>query len=410
MNTRKRNKTVLLLAIMVMTWLGSVANADGLIAYWPFEDGSGDIAHDAAGGNNGQLVAGEFEGDPLPTWVSPGKVGDGALKFNGDNSVNCGTGVTTASDLTVALWVKVKAYGHHGPVQCTTGGYSTNPGWSVMLRTDTPQGGVWFRIDGTGGAWDGGDLQINEELYEPDTWVHVVCTFKGTTREQKCYINGVLKGTDTAAEGRSVANTTGDLMFGRSWGGDLVLDEVAIWDNVLSQAEVTDVYVSGVAFDPNAPYVNSGSDTIILSDMSVDMDASITNNDTQDPNRPLGLEWTAVPSAGVVFEPNEFVLNPTVTITDLAPNDPTTYKLTLSAQLINPSGPPEVPSKDSMNIEVYSDACKARIADGDAPMYDSSDFNTDCVTDLKDFAESAAKWKKDYTLSASPEKPAEEEE
>jgi hypothetical protein len=146
---------------------------------------------------------------------------------------------------------------------------------------------------------------------------------------------------------------------------------------------------------------------ITVSELSVDMTATVVNNDTtQEPKRPLGFEWTAEPAAGVVFEPNEFVEDPTVTITDPAPNNPTTYKLTLSAGLVNPGGPPlESVGINKIKIDVYSDACKARIAAGDAPMYDLGDFNLDCITDLKDFADTSAAWLRDYTLQAPGEKP-----
>jgi hypothetical protein len=206
-----------------------------------------------------------------------------------------------------------------------------------------------------------------------------------------------------------VANTVDELKFG-SGGGEPysgALDEIAIWNVVLTAEDVMNVYNSGALIDPNAPSINLGPDMITLSDLSVDLTASVVNNDTQDPTRPLGFEWTATPGAGVVFEPNEFVLDPTVTITDPAPNNPTSYTLRFAAGLVNPGGPLESIATRNMTINVYSDSCKAKIAADQASMsiYDLGDINLDCITDLKDFAESATKWKKDYSLSAPPEKP-----
>jgi len=53
---------------------------DGLLAYWPMEDGQGQTVSDLSGnGNHGTFSAGT-----LPTWI-PGKVG-GALEFRGLDS------------------------------------------------------------------------------------------------------------------------------------------------------------------------------------------------------------------------------------------------------------------------------------------------------------------------------------
>jgi uncharacterized protein (TIGR03437 family) len=51
-----------------------------LVAYWTFDEGTGTTASDASGNNNiGSLSS------PAPTWTS-GKVGNGALRFNGSNN------------------------------------------------------------------------------------------------------------------------------------------------------------------------------------------------------------------------------------------------------------------------------------------------------------------------------------
>jgi hypothetical protein len=151
---------------------------------------------------------------------------------------------------------------------------------------------------------------------------------------------------------------------------------------------------------------------ITLSGMGVDLDATIINNDTFDPNRDLDFIWSANPSTGVVFTPDEFVSDPTVTITDGSlglgdPNnpDPNTVELTLSAWLVNPSGPNEKAVTRRMYIDVYSDACKAQAAAVPTYVYDSTDFNTDCTTDFKDIAITGAKWLDNYQSTGPAERP-----
>src|SRR3989344_5194629 len=56
-------------------------SVNGLVGYWNFNDGSGTTAEDKSGqGNNGTLT----NMDPATDWVD-GKVGSGALDFDGSN-------------------------------------------------------------------------------------------------------------------------------------------------------------------------------------------------------------------------------------------------------------------------------------------------------------------------------------
>ena len=217
-----------------------------LVAYWPLDEGTGNVAHDIAGGFDGQ-----FEGSP--TWISPGQLSDAALEVDGGNYVNCGV-VPMGPDFTLSLWIKADGHAHQRPIGASGGGYSTDPGWLMMLRTDSPPGGLWFRIHGSdAGGWAGGDLQINEALYEPDTWVQMIVTFDSVTSEINGYINGELRGTNTLADGRTLANAQQDLRFGNT-GAEMyngAMDEVAIWDQALTADEVMAVYTLGPkALDP----------------------------------------------------------------------------------------------------------------------------------------------------------------
>jgi len=219
---------------------------EGLVAYWSFDEGTGSVAYDAVGNHDGQFVGN-------PTWISPGKVGAGALDVDVSNYVNCGTGVTTAPDMTVAFWMNTPSQGHKRPMAVSAGHYSTEPGWMVMLRMDAPPGGVWFRIHGAEGGWAGGDLQINETVYEANTWVNMAFTYDGTTRKIKGYINGELRGTNTAAEGRSVVNTVNDFRLGNTGTGEVyngLLDDVRIYARVLNDIEIL---MLNDSYDPGYP-------------------------------------------------------------------------------------------------------------------------------------------------------------
>jgi len=62
--------------------LSALAGLDPTLAvYWPLDEGVGTVATDMSGhGINGTISAG-------PTWVAPGKIGAGALRFTGTGDV-----------------------------------------------------------------------------------------------------------------------------------------------------------------------------------------------------------------------------------------------------------------------------------------------------------------------------------
>ena len=231
-------RATICLAVFLATFCILIEQSEGeddLVGYWKFDEGAGNVAEDSVGDHDGEFVG-------SPTWVD-GEVGTGALSVDGTNYVNCGTWATEEPDLTVAFWMNTPTHGHKRPIAVSSDDYLEGPGWMVMLRIDAPPGGVWFRIHGVEGDWNGGDLQINETVYEPNEWVHMAFTFDSESHEINGYINGELKDPSpiTAGADRSVANMEDDLRFGNTGTGenyDGMLDDIQIYNRPLTQEEV----------------------------------------------------------------------------------------------------------------------------------------------------------------------------
>lgn len=152
--------------------------------------------------------------------------------------------------------------------------------------------------------------------------------------------------------------------------------------------------------DPNLPNVDPGDDWISWSGAAVTLNPTVTNNDSQVPQRDLNYVWTAEPSDGVVFTPNANVEAPTVTITKAADTgDAAVVTLALAVSLDGQEG---VVVED-MTIDVYDNACQAAQAIASEVIYDPADFNQDCITDIDDLAEIAAAWLVDYSITAPAE-------
>ncbi len=152
--------------------------------------------------------------------------------------ISCGTFSSAQNKLTVAFWAKATALANQQPIDKLPATYATNnQGWSVKLRSD---GAVWFRL---GAENSYSDVRLAANTYAAGTWVHVACTFDGTT--QKVFINGAVpaNGTLTTPAGFNVVGNT-DLSVGRPsvaattniYSGDL--RDVRFYDRVLSNAEI----------------------------------------------------------------------------------------------------------------------------------------------------------------------------
>jgi len=128
--------------------------------------------------------------------------------------------------------------------------------------------------------------------------------------------------------------------------------------------------------------VDAGIDMITWSGQAVQLDAAVKDDGVS----ALTYAWSADPAAGVVFSATN-VEDPNVTITKAA-GDAETVTLTLAVH--DADNPTLV--EDTVEIDVYDDACKAgrigkwRLADHLA------DFDGNCITNLEDFAVIGRTW------------------
>ena len=218
---------LLLCALLIIPSLG-IANVaeDGLVAYWPFDEGNGKKAIDVTGNGHD----GEFVGSPK--WVD-GKFGT-ALEFNGaDNHVAVADddALDLAENLTFMAWF--------------------SPSEVLTSRRLMVKNNAIFVIFDFGNA-NSIDFLVkpNNTFTESKTvdwkigeWYHFAGTFDGKT--MKVYINGKLEGEAD----NNVPITPSDLEL---WiGGDDngrptdhfpgKIDEVRLYEKALSEADIQKV-------------------------------------------------------------------------------------------------------------------------------------------------------------------------
>jgi hypothetical protein len=242
-----------------------IKSETSLISYWRLNEltpGTGTAA-DELGAHNGTYVA-----SPASTAGNVSNDTNKAVSFNGSTQYvtvsNTGnpftfTG-TAAYSVECLAYIRSRDATFRRLIDHTKA--TGSEGWSLNYNNATGNFLRFERFAGGTGTWaSAADADI-----PLSTWLHVVATYDGTN--QRLYINGVLKGGPTASPNSLIANATDPLMFanGNEGGrfGDVILDEISIYNTALSGTAITshyNSYVSGAA--PSVQLVRPISDITV---------------------------------------------------------------------------------------------------------------------------------------------------
>lgn len=211
-----------------------------LVAFWKMDYDENPIRDSSGNENTGEMPGYDY----APTFTSNGKLG-GAYIFNKDEGDYISipkkfSFVNGDSVFSIALWV----YPTCDTEECTALGIPYgNYQWFV---TRTPSGSdVAWSVK----IWSDMQYFYFTNNLGLDTWSHIVITCDGN-RNAKVYLNGQLDNTITFPEGwfgnSANHNTIGCNRPGGENPWDGMIDEVAIWNEELSEEEVLSIYDNGV--------------------------------------------------------------------------------------------------------------------------------------------------------------------
>jgi len=203
--------------------LGSLTR--GLVAYYPMEKGQGQVLHDGALNNLGQI-----EG---ATWNGSGKVGDDALSFDGTDDF-VGTGIDSlTTPLTISFWVQLNdtstTYAFFGNFN------TTNSDLYMRYRGSDSDDAFDFTAD------DGSSTvpTVGSTSASTGVWYHMTGTIT-SDGVRELYIDGVSEATTNSStteydSGRAfvIGERGGNNSF-----HDGLIDDVRIYDRALSQPEI----------------------------------------------------------------------------------------------------------------------------------------------------------------------------
>ena len=245
------------------TWTFVVASPTGLVGYWKFDEGEGDIAYDASGyGNDGTLMN-------EPTWVDGLPLLNKALQFDGIDdyvAVPDASSLDMTGPFTIMAWIRPDALpAGTGDAEIAsfinkwmnyilqTGEQSPHKPGRLRIVAQNSEGN-WYALESDSvlvvnrwqhivGLWDGDNLKLFHNGLEIAS-LHIPSFTPGPYLQEGLYI-----GTEKA--------------FWQFFDG--LIDEVKIYSRALSPEEIQDEFESGfIRGDANADGIVNVGDVVYL--------------------------------------------------------------------------------------------------------------------------------------------------
>ena len=235
----------LLLAVL------SPLHAD-LVAHWPLDDSGEDIVGGFDGLESGGITYGVIGANDNT---------DGAASFqNGAISVVFAPELNPES-FTITLWARpVGGAGFRSPITTRYDGIVAGGGNLDGFIIYNNPANIWQFWTGDGeSAMDGWD-SLQGLPVEEGEWQHLAISFDAETQEKNFYINGMLEASSTDQGYAPVTDVFralhigggGDMGDQYRWAGEL--DDVGLWDEVLTEDDIFAILDDGVgSFEGKGP-------------------------------------------------------------------------------------------------------------------------------------------------------------
>lgn len=202
----------------------------GLMAYYPFDTGTGTVAYDYSATNANLAFSG------TPTWDT-GKISGGITTSSGNVLTTSSTPSFSYSALTVCSWAKISSTGTTPTIAAQSdSGISTNNMWSIGFSTGATTPTASLRLGGTTYT------ATSATALGTGTWGHICATYDGN--DLVLYQNGSEEDTVSINSAISAAGTA--LTVGSRGSGSVPLagtvDQLKLFNRALTVKEIESEY------------------------------------------------------------------------------------------------------------------------------------------------------------------------
>jgi len=158
-----------------------------------------------------------------------------AVNFNGDGDyLNCGTGVSCPSVITISAWVAWGGKQNYNTIIAKRNSWGSDE-WQVWTGTSGSGNAGKIAMGYSGGFW------YTNYVFTQDEITHVVAIIRDDDGVDELWINGAQQGIATIAKIGSattaVVNVGANQNGNESWDG--YINEVAVWDIALTAGEIS---------------------------------------------------------------------------------------------------------------------------------------------------------------------------
>jgi len=203
----------------------------GLVGYWNFNEGSGNLAYDRSGSGNDGTIHGA-------TWVDNGSC-EKALSFDGvDDYVETNPATFQSNDITVEAWIYPKSFSSYNEILRKGDRIGNN----LLFTFDLISNKISFYIYSNGSQWDSIFGTTSLEL---NKWYHVVGVYRSSDKFFAVYVNGTEDNSKTSTLSslyhdayKYWISPRYDRQFVDSICFNGIIDEVRIYDRALSEEEI----------------------------------------------------------------------------------------------------------------------------------------------------------------------------
>jgi hypothetical protein len=200
------------------------------VGYWTFDEGTGTTAYDYSGNNASGTLTGSGQ-----TWVT-GQINK-AVNLPSTAGVSYAVPLATnlpSNVMTLSLWVNTNAFTSYANYFNNKWG-SYDGSWVMFSDVS---GNFYFGVSKGGGQYIDACL-----VTSTNQWYLLTGTYDGNVVKQ--YLNGLPCGNTTILNGQLLYQTTTPMVSTGHTGESYSLDDIRLYNRVLSASEISALYNGG---------------------------------------------------------------------------------------------------------------------------------------------------------------------